>query len=183
MATFIKSAGTTNATYQIGPFGGNYTVLTNNAASAALEVRNQAGAFLITRGANGVATNDYVTFQQLTAASSTASVMEIRFAITTTAAQLSATSIPAASRMIDAEFVTSVPYSAGTTITIGQTGAPTQLQGTGDNNPQDVGVGDVFRTTGDFTSGIAAPVLVTVAGAPVVGSGFVVVRYVQTPNL
>ena len=106
-------------------------------------------------------------------------VFEIRMPITTAASQSSATSIPANAVVSSAELDVRTAYSSGTTLKIGQTGTLNLLQDTGDNFPT---VQNLYRAPQDTAWGASAlPVLVTITGAPSVGSGFVIVRY-SVPN-
>lgn len=107
-------------------------------------------------------------------------VQEIRFAITTAASQSSATQVPSGSIVVDAEVDITTPYSGGATITIGNSGTPSAFMGTGDNNPQSVGLYSAHQDT--VWPGATASVLVTVAGAPAAGAGFAIIRYVPAPQ-
>lgn len=107
-------------------------------------------------------------------------VNEIRFAINNTASQTSATSIPANAYVLSSEVEITTPYSPGATIKVGQSGTTDLLQATADVVAT---VADTYSAPQDTAWGASAlPVLVTVAGSPAAGAGFVVVRYV-TPNL
>jgi hypothetical protein len=108
-------------------------------------------------------------------AGASGSVREIRMPITNAASQSSTTIIPANARVSDVKAVVTTPYSAGATITIGQTGSAALLQATTDNLPQTAGIYDVED---DFAWGASAlAVLVTIAGAPAAGAGAVIVTY------
>lgn len=105
-------------------------------------------------------------------------VQEIRFALALANAS-SVASIPAGSRIVDAELVVTTPYTGGATVSLGQTGTPTAFMLTTDNSPQSANsyaVGDQ-----DVLSGAALPVLATVAGGPAAGAATVIVKYVATP--
>lgn len=103
----------------------------------------------------------------------------IRFAITNAASQSSATSIPANAVVCSVLVNIVTPYSAGATIAVGQTGTTTLLQATADNLAT---VANQYLSELDQAWGASAlPVLVTVAGAPAVGAGFVTVLY-SIPN-
>lgn len=102
-------------------------------------------------------------------------VRTIRFAITNAASQSSATLIPANAFVQDAKLEVTTPYSAGATVTVGQTGSAALLLATTDNLPQTAAIYDV---EGDIAWGASAlAALVTVAGAPAAGAGFVVITY------
>jgi hypothetical protein len=113
-----------------------------------------------------------------------AAVTEIRFLIGTGATQTSATPIPANAIVVDAELDTqsagTTPYTAGTTIEIGSATSLALLQATTDNTPTSAGLYAVHQSTG--WGGAGSKVTVTVAGAPVAGAAFVIVRYVETPQ-
>jgi hypothetical protein len=106
-------------------------------------------------------------------------LFEIRMAVTNAASQSSATAIPANANVRRVALDVQTPYSAGTTISIGQTGSASLLMGTGDNTATLANVYEASQDTGWGASSLA--VLVTVAGAPAAGAGFVVVEY-TTPN-
>src|SRR5215469_1409910 len=105
----------------------------------------------------------------------TGAVREIRFAITNAASQSSATQIPANAIAVSAELDITTPYSAGATITVGQTGSAALLMGTGDNLATVAGLYAVDQDTAWGSSALA--VLVTVAGTPAAGAGQCIVRY------
>lgn len=109
-----------------------------------------------------------------------AEVTEIRFAIGTGATQTSATTIPANSTIVDAELDVETPYSPGTTIEIGSATSLALLMATTDNVATSSGLYANHQSTG--WGGAGSKVTVTVAGAPVAGAGFVIVRYVETPQ-
>jgi len=108
------------------------------------------------------------------------SVVEVRFPIGTAAAQTSAASIPNGAVVGERYLAIDTPYSPGTTIEVGNAGSPSLLMATTDSVPTSDGV---YSVPADDTvwPGPAA-VLVTVGGAPAVGSGFVVVQYVAVPQ-
>jgi hypothetical protein len=173
MSLWAKIIGTITSTFQVGLGGPLW-----NANAGNLEARNAANAaFVIGRGAPPVGSNDWVTLGSLLGAGH---VQEIRFAIGTAAAQNSATSIPNGSIVVDAELDIVTPYSAGTTIEIGNAGNAALLMPTGDNTPTIAGLYQDHQDTA-FAGG-PATVLVTVGGAPAAGAGFCIVRYVQTPQ-
>lgn len=102
-------------------------------------------------------------------------VYRIRFALTNAASQSSATSIPANYVISNVLLDITTAYSAGATISVGQTGSTALLMATTDNVPQSAAQ---FSSEQDTAWGAAAlPVLVTVAGAPAAGAGFCVVDY------
>jgi hypothetical protein len=102
-------------------------------------------------------------------------VREIRFALTNAASQSSAAQIPANAIVKERDVIVVTPFSGGATITVGQTGTPALLQGTTDNLPQTAGSYELAEEIGWGAAALA--VLVTVAGAPAAGAGFVAVRY------
>lgn len=107
-------------------------------------------------------------------------VQEIRFPIGTGAAQNSGTSIPNDAIIGERYIKVTTPYSPGTTIEVGIVATPDLLIGTADNIPTSNGV---YAVPPDDTVWVGpATVLVTIAGAPVAGAGFVVVQYVQAPQ-
>ena len=113
-----------------------------------------------------------------------AEVTEIRFAIGTGASQTSTTAIPANAIVVDAELDTqspgTTPYSPGTTIQVGSATSLALLMATTDSVPSSAGLYAAHQSTG--WGGAGSKVTVTVAGAPVAGAGFCIVRYVETPQ-
>jgi hypothetical protein len=105
-------------------------------------------------------------------------VRAIDFAIGTAAVQVSVTSIPAAAIILRCQVTITTPYTAGTTIEVGELGSPNLLQDTPDNNPAVV---DEYDSPQRTVWGGAAPVQVTIGGGPIAGAGFVTVEY-TTPN-
>lgn len=103
----------------------------------------------------------------------------IRMAITTAASQSSATSIPANAIVYDARLDVTTAYSAGATISLGITGNTALFMGTTDNTATVAGLYQDMQDTS--VGGSAAPLLVTVAGAPAAGAGFAIVLY-SIPN-
>jgi hypothetical protein len=82
----------------------------------------------------------------------------------------SATNIPANAYIASSRVVITTAFSAGTTISIGQTGSASLLLGTGDN---------VATVVGEYQSGAtvpwgssALPLLATFAGSPTAGAGY-----------
>jgi len=108
-------------------------------------------------------------------------VQEIRFPIGTGAAQNSGTAPPNGAIVTDAELDIGIAYSPGASIQVGIAGTPALLMGAGDNVPQAPGPLYAVHQVTPWTA--LGPVLVSVAGAPVAGSGFCILRYVQTPQL
>jgi len=168
MSLFSKIRGTIESIFQLGLSGPN---LKNNAG--AVEVRDAAdAAFAITRGADPVGPNDYVTKQSLTSLPGVMNV--IRYAIGTAATQDSTTVIPATAVIIDCKVEITTPYSALATISVGQPGSTSLFQTTTDNLPQAAGIYQVMQDTPAFAAAVAR---VTVGGAPAAGAGFVVIQY------
>jgi hypothetical protein len=174
---FPKIRGTSEQFFS-ALFGALRTQWKNNAG--AWEARNDAdSAFIVTRGATPVAANDYATKAYVDSATGNgADVLEIRFTLGTATAS-SATSIPIGSIIITAQLDVTTPYTAGATISIGQTGSVSEFMAVGDNNPQATGL---YETPQDTAAASTNPVLATVAGAPAAGAAQVIVRYVVTPE-
>jgi hypothetical protein len=178
MSLWSKIRGTIETAWQIGLGGPQVKANAGN-----LEARNAAdAAFVIVRGATPVAANDLATkaYVDSGAVIADGGVQEIRFAITTAAAQNSVTSIPNGAIVVDAELSIVTPYTGGTTITVGNAGSPALLMAATDSAPGAAGLYQVMQDT-TFTGG-PATVLVTIAGGPVAGAGFAIVRYVQAPQ-
>jgi hypothetical protein len=102
-------------------------------------------------------------------------VRVIRYAVTNAATQDSTSQIPANAVVIRARLNVTVPYSGGTTISLGQPGSLSLLQTTTDNRPT---VADIYEVPQETAwGGVAAVVRMTVIGAPAAGAGFVLVEY------
>lgn len=107
-------------------------------------------------------------------------VREIRYAITNSATQDSATQIPANAQVIETEVEIVTPYSGGATISVGQSGSLSLLQSTSDNLAT---VAGTYQVPQDVAwGGTPLAVRTTVGGAPAAGAGFTIVRY-TLPNL
>lgn len=99
--------------------------------------------------------------------------------ITNAALQSSVTVIPASAYVTSVTLVITTPYSPGATITVGQTGAATLLMGTTDSTPQTV---DEYQSKLAVSwGGSPLSVLVTVAGSPAAGAGYIVCDF-AVPN-
>ncbi len=97
----------------------------------------------------------------------------------TAASTSSATALPATATVVGCQVLVSTPYSAGATIEVGQTGALAAFQGTGDNTPTADGL--YVADQQSATASPAAPVTVTIGGAPSAGACVVFVFY-TTPS-
>lgn len=174
MNVFSKLAGTMAAFFQVG--GATGPGINNNGGN--LEARNSANnAYAILRGATPVGANDLATKAYVDTGGASAAIMEVRYVIGTGAAQSSATSIPAGATIVEATVSITTPYSGGTTIAIGQSGSTALLQATGDNVAT---LANQYQSMQDTPWG-ASPlaVLATIAGAPSVGAGVVIVKYTE----
>ncbi len=108
-------------------------------------------------------------------AGASGSLRVIRMPITNAASQSSTTQIPANAVVQDTKVEIVTPFSAGATITVGQTGSAALLEAAGDNLAT---VAGLYEVSQDVPWGaVALAVLVTVVGAPAAGAGFVVVQY------
>jgi hypothetical protein len=113
-------------------------------------------------------------------AGASGSLRVIRMAITNAASQSSASTIPANAVVVDTKVSVVTPFSGGATISVGQTGTAALLQATTDNLAT---VAGLYQTPQDVAwGGAALAVLVTIAGAPAAGAGFVVVQYAVPDN-
>jgi hypothetical protein len=178
MSLWTKIRGTIETRFQISLGGPQWK---NNAGN--IEARNPADSgFVIGRGATPVAANDWATKAYVDSGSVIADggVQLIRFAITTTAAQNSVTQIPSGAIVLSSFFDIQTPFTAGTTLTMGNAGSPALLMGTTDSDATTIGIYEVPQDTA-FTPG-PATLLVTVAGGPIAGAGFACVEYVQGPQ-
>jgi hypothetical protein len=132
----------------------------------------------ITFAANSLYAWDTSTSQWLQEGSGQAtsgSLRVIRMAISTGATQSSASSIPANAVIFSASVEITTPYSGGTTISVGRTGSTSLLQATTDNLATTANTYQVTQETA--WGGSDLPTLVTVAGAPSAGAGFVTIQY------
>ena len=89
----------------------------------------------------------------------------IRIPITNAAAQSSATSLPTNAIVSRCDLEIDTPYSAGATISLGQTGSVALFQATTDNTP---GVAGLYLAD-QSTAASNLPLLVTVGGGPAAG--------------
>lgn len=104
----------------------------------------------------------------------------VRFAIGTGASQASTNSIPAGALITRSWLEITSAYSAGATITLGQTGSTALLMGTQDSAPTDAIVGsqNVYHALEPKAWGSSTlPLLATVAGSPGAGAGFAAAEY------
>jgi hypothetical protein len=173
MSVWAKIRGTIEAVFQLGLGGPN---LNNN--GGIIEAKNAAlSSFAIVRGATPVGANDLATKAYVDSGGASGAVQEIRFAIGT-ATVSSATQIPANAQISECQVEITTPYSGGSTISVGQTGAVTLFQLTSDNLPTANGIYSVDQDTAQG----AAPleVLATIGGAPGAGAGFVIVKFSET---
>jgi hypothetical protein len=102
-------------------------------------------------------------------------VRVIRYAVTNAAVQDSASKIPANAIVLRCRLNVTVPYSGGTSITIGRVGSLTLLQVASDNRPT---VANIYEVPQETDWGAAELVVRTsIAGAPAAGAGWVLVEY------
>lgn len=81
--------------------------------------------------------------------------------------------------MLEATFDVTAAYPATTTLTMGQTGTPTEFQAAGNNTPT---VPSLYQLFQDTLAASSNPVLVTVAGpGGGTGAAFAIVQYVVPP--
>ena len=175
MNIFSKLAGTIATFFQIGGAGGPGW----NANGSAIEGKNAANSALtVVRGATPVGANDLATKAYVDAGGAAGAIAEIRFALGTGAAQSSVTQLPANAYVVSATLEITTPYSAGTTISVGQTGSPNLLMLTTDNVAT---LANAYTVPQDTSWGAsAATVLVTIAGSPSAGVGVCIVQYTET---
>lgn len=86
----------------------------------------------------------------------------------------STTTLPAGCQVFRASLDVSVGFTGGCTIAIGVSGTTAKFMATTDNDATVVGV---YFSDQDTTQSTAAAILVTVAGAPVVGTGRATIFY------
>jgi hypothetical protein len=134
-----------------------------------VESTARSQAYLETMYKDGVGLFD--TYQGVTGAT-------IRFNITTTTAS-SANSIPANAVVRRCSVVVTTAYSPGSTIAVGTSVTVDLFQLTTNNDPQVIGLYDVFQDTVEPTG---LPVQATVGGSPATGAATIVVDYVIPLN-
>lgn len=105
----------------------------------------------------------------------TGGVRVVRYVIDNTAAQDSTTSIPANARVLRASVEITTPYSAGATISVGNTSTADLIIATTDNDALTANTYQVDQNT-DWGSS-ATVVRTTVAGTPAAGAGVVTVEF------
>lgn len=147
----------------LGPMAGNEIIVTTSLVG---------GTFAFSANSNYVWTGS--TWLNL-APSVAGAVYRIRMPIGTAAAQNDVTLIPANAVISSCMLDVTTPYSAGTTISVGQTGSTSLLMATGDNTAT---IANQYLNPLDVAWGASAlAVLVTVGGAPAAGAGQVIVDY------
>jgi hypothetical protein len=175
MSLWAKIRGTIETIFQLGLNGPN---LKNNGGN--VDVRNAGDtAYVNARGADPVIPDDLTTKRYVDALTIPGSrnVIRIPIALATVS---SVANIPPTAQVLSCRVEITTAYNLGATISVGQTGAPTSFQGTGDNNPQQtvpVGQTNIFEVDQDTTPTVAPnPMLVTITGATA-GAGFAIVEY------
>ncbi len=195
MSLFSKIRGTIETIFQVG-LGGPQL---KKSAGAALDVRDNAdAAYAVVRVATpagnqdastkaytdagdaaSVATSEAYTDAAVAGISVAGVVREIRMALALAGTTTSVTNIPANAIVNYVAVKVGTQYSAGATVSIGQTGSLALLMATTDSLLQST---DTFEVSCDVPWGAGAlPVVATLAGAPAAGAGFVFVRY-TVPN-
>ena len=100
------------------------------------------------------------------------------FDIALSDSQVSSFQIPSNSVIHSIHLIIDTPYSTGSAIQIGRTGAPNLLMDVDDNDAAGADVGDIYECDQNTEWGATRlPVLVTVTGPPISGAGAVVVIY------
>lgn len=174
MSVWQKIRGTIETIFSLG-LGGPQ--LKNN--GGVVENRNPTDTgFAVVRGATPVAANDLTTKAYVDAAAAPGGLFVIRFALGTSTGSSTAT-IPAGAVVFEAAVDVTTPYSAGATISVGQTGSASLLMATTDNLATTAGMYAVPQDQGWGASALA--VLATVTGAPSAGAANIIVKY-STPS-
>lgn len=164
---------------RIGTATATRIALKNNGGVA--EFRNNAdAAFIVTRGADPVGVNDFVTLGYFNTNPPAGTTAVVRFTITAAggATQDSVTSIPAGNRIFEAREEVVTPWSAGTTVNVGNTATPNLLIATADVDEESA---DTYVIPQDTAWPINSVVRATVGGAPGVGSSIITVFF-ATPD-
>ena len=174
MAVYELIRGTFESLWQIGGTAGAQL---KSVAGPVLEARDETdAAYIVTRGADPVIDDDFVTKRYGDANyvdAPTGVVRCIRFAIALATVD-SATSPPASAIVSRATLNVTTPYSAGTTIAIGDDGGTVDLyMATGENDAE---AANLYSKTQE-TTGVAVAIQATITGAPAAGAGFVSVWY------
>lgn len=186
MGYFARLAGIVGNLFQLGGAGAaNTTVLANQttapATTTGVEMRNSANtAFVNARGLDPIVPQDFATKNYVDTSGSVApAVQEIRLPIALVNVSTT-TSLPANSVVNSCELDITTLYSAGATITVGNSSSSTAYMGTADSTPQVV---NLYGAPQDTVNTSASVINVVIAGAPTTGAGFLIVRYVQTPKV
>jgi hypothetical protein len=91
------------------------------------------------------------------------------------------TALPPSSITRECDVEITVPFSPGTTITVGTVASPALFQGVGDNTPTVAATYLKPQRTPSGSTGLSV-VRTTIAGGPVAGAGFTMVRYTMPNN-
>lgn len=159
----ILSIGLANVTTVIN--------LKNNAG--VFEARNAAdAAYIVGRGADPVTDDDWVTLRYYKGA---VNVIQFNVALVTAS---STTLIPANAQVLSASIEVLVPYTGGTSLTLGNvTIGAAGFMAAGSNDPTVV---NTYTVEQDTDNGAAAVVVrCTVAGGPIAGSSKVSIWYTE----
>jgi len=174
MAWYEKLRGTIETIFQIG-FGGPN--LKNS--SGVIEARNSDDSdYAVVRGATPVASNDLVTKAYADGLQQTGAIRTIKFSVGTTTASSTST-VPANAIVLDCIVSVTTAYTAGATISVGNTTDASLIQTTSDNDPQTVGVYSKEQITDWGAS--ALTVQATISGTPTEGAADIIVLYSE-PN-
>lgn len=198
MGDWSRDSGTVSATFQVGgPNGPPAAPMISIASVALLEAINPGSPAALSTGqrATVVGIGQYLLDLGSVATVDHYNVLSVAGGVGRWLVQLSAIGmirmpialatvsstalIPAGAIVMSARLNIVTPYSAGTTISIGQAGSVSEFMATTDNNP---GAAAVWINEQDTAAASANPVLVTISGAPAAGAGFVVVTYVISPG-
>jgi len=173
-----KIRGLSNSLLQIG-LGG--VQLKNNAG--VLEARDSSdSAFVIGRGLDPVANNDWVTLAYFNANNNAATGLTIVRMPLALATKVSAVSIPDNVELFWTRLQISTAYDAAATWNFLRTGDATVIpQATSDNDPITIGSYTVEHDDVNWGSTGAGTLTATLTNSPTVGVGEVFIAY-STPN-
>lgn len=145
----------------------------NNAG--VMEARNNADSdFIVGRGADPVAANDWVTLQYLSANGGNFQVLQYTITAAGGATQDSASSIAAGNVVYEAREDVTIAWSAGTAISVGNTATPALIIATADVDEESV---DTYAIPQRTAWPIDSVVRASVVGAPGVGESVITVLY------
>lgn len=175
MGWFERLAGIIGTTFQLDKVNAGPLIKNDGGAVGA---RNAADAVYVNvRGADPSVDDDLVTRRYFNANGGAGSLRVLRYSIGTSATQDSTTTVPAGAYVYRTMIEVTTPYSAGATISVGQSGSTSLLAAASDSLATAAGTYDLPQDTAWGASSLA--VRTTIGGTPAAGAGVISVYYVQ----